>query len=140
MAAAEAVDEEASGAGERSESTLVGRAAGAAARFAEGYFELAQREAKRDAMRFAIGVGMLVVAMVLTLASLVLLQAFIVALLHHFGLAPYLSLGILLGANIFLVLMLLLVGRSLVRAPLLPQSRKMLRETLDVVIGTHGKE
>ena len=120
---------------EAKESGLIGRAAGAAARFAEGYFELAQREAKRDMLRFGIGVGMLAMSFVLTLTFVILLQALIIAWLAYYGIPPHVALTIIAVADLFLIVVLFFLGRSLVRAPILPQSRKILRDTVAMITG-----
>lgn len=133
MAAADPADSDALE--EQQASGLIGRAAGAAARFAEGYFELAQREAKRDMIRFGIGVGMLATAFVLTLALVVLIQALIIAWLAYYGVPPHVALTAICVADLALIVILFFLGKSLVRAPILPQSRKVLRDTVALITG-----
>ena len=111
---------------------LASRAAGAAARFAEGYVHMARREAKRDLQRVVVGVVMLVAGTMLTMLSVIFAQAFLVALLSELGIAPVYTLGALLAGDLFVALILFVVGRALVRQPLLPQSRKVLKDTVDM--------
>ncbi len=104
-------------------------------RFAEGYVELAQREAKRDVQRLITGLVMVFLAIVLTILSAVLAQAFLVALLAELGIKPVWTLGAVLLFDLFAALVLSLLGRSLLARPLLPQSRKVLRDTMEMFIG-----
>jgi sterol desaturase/sphingolipid hydroxylase (fatty acid hydroxylase superfamily) len=115
--------------------TLAARAAGAAVRFAEGYGQLAQREAKRDVQRVLTGLVMFGVAVVLTVMSGLIAQAFLVALLAELGVKPVWTLGGVLAADLFAALVLMLFARWMLMRPVLPQSRRILRETLDLLGG-----
>jgi len=135
VAAAEVAEAQPDAPAEKEKPSLAMRAAGAAARYAEGYVQLAQREAKRDVQRVAIGVGMLVIAAVLCVLAAVFAQAFLVALLLEFGIKPVYTLGVMLAGDVLVALLLVLTARFFLTRPLLPQSRKLLRETLDVLTG-----
>lgn len=111
---------------------IASRAAGAAARFAEGYAQMAQREAKRDVQRVLTGVVMLVIAFALTVMAGLLAQAFVVALLAELGVKPVWTLGGVLAMDLFAALVLMLLARSMLSRPLLPQSRRVLRDTLEM--------
>lgn len=134
MAAAEPAAEGA--ATEERRPSLTSRAAGAALRFAEGYYELAQREAKRDLQRLITGVVMLLVALVLTIMSGVIAQAFIVALLVEIGIRPVWTLGAVLATDLFVAILLIFIARAMLSRPLLPQSRRVLKDTVEMLIGT----
>ena len=111
---------------------LASRAAGAALRFAEGYAEMAQREAKRDLQRVLTGVVMLIVGLVLTVMAGLLGQAFLVALLAELGVKPVWTLGGVLALDLLVALTLFLLARSMLSRPLLPQSRRVLRDTVEL--------
>ena len=111
---------------------ITARVAGAAARFAEGYAQMAQREAKRDLQRLLTGIVMLVVGLLLTVMAGVLAQAFIVALLAELGVKPVWTLGGVLALDLFAALVLVLLARSMIMRPLLPQSRRVLRDTVEL--------
>ena len=111
---------------------LAARAAGAAVRFAEGYVEMAQREAKRDLQRVLTGVIMLIVGLVLTVMAGLLAQAFVVALLAELGVKPVWTLGAVLALDLLVALVLFLLARSMLSRPLLPQSRRVLRDTVEL--------
>lgn len=137
MAVADAVEAQPDAPAEQKEKpSLAMRAASAAARYAEGYVQLAQREAKRDVQRVAIGIGMIVISAVLTVLAAIFAQAFLVALLLEFGIKPVYTLGAMLAMDVVVVLLLLLIARFLLTRPLLPQSRKLLRDTLEILTGT----
>jgi len=136
VAGAEAAAEAAPTSEEERRPGLASRAAGAAVRFAEGYMDLAQREAKRDVRRLITGVVMVLLALILTVMSGVIAQAFLVALLVEIGIKPVWTLGAVLAADLFMALVLSLIGRSMLARPLLPQSRKVLKDTMEMLIGT----
>lgn len=115
--------------------SLAARAVTAAARYAEGYVALAQREAKRDVQRVMIGVGMLVVAAVLCVLAAIFAQAFLVAVLMEFGVKPLWTFGLMLFGDLFMALTFVVIARFLLTRPLLPQSRRLIKDTADLLIG-----
>ena len=63
-------------------------------------------------------------------------RAFLVALLAEFGVRPVYTLGGVLAADVLLALILFVVARFLILRPVLPQTRKVLRDTIDLLVGT----
>lgn len=97
--------------------------------------EMAQREARRDAQRVLIGVGMIVVGCLLVVMAVVIAQAFLVALLSELGIRPVYTLGGVLAGDLLAAMLLLITARFVLWRPVLPQTRRILRDTIELLVG-----
>ncbi|MCK6507114.1 phage holin family protein [Myxococcota bacterium] len=89
-------------------------------------------EAERELARLATAVALLVGAAMFFLASVLLLATTLVALVQRLSGLPWLeSIAISLGATLLLGLVLLGLGWWRIKRPLMPESRELLRKTLD---------
>jgi hypothetical protein len=89
-------------------------------------------EAERELARLATAVGLLVGAAMFFLASVLLLATTLVALVQRLSGLPWLeSIAISMGATLLLGLVLLGLGWWRIKRPLMPESRELLRKTLD---------
>jgi hypothetical protein len=98
------------------------------------HFEIAEREVQADQKRLTHGVAFLGVAFFLLLLTLLVAQALLVIGLREAGIELLWALAITAGADALLGLVCLLVGRRLLRAPVLPQTRALLRRTLAALL------
>lgn len=98
------------------------------------HYEIAEREAQADQKRLVRGVAFFAVAFFLLLLTLLVAQALLVLGLRDAGIKLLWALVITAGADLFLGLICLLVGRSLLKAPVLPQTRALLRRTLSALL------
>lgn len=108
---------------------LAGRLVSAGARIARQHAADAQREAERDLQRLLTGLAACVVGAVFALHGVIFLHALAVALLLLIpGAQLALVLGGVLGGDLLIALVCVLTGVSMIRRPLLQQTRATLRE------------
>ena len=108
---------------------IAGRLISAGARIARQHAEDAQREASRDLQRLLTGLAACLVGAVFALHGVIFLHALVVALLLLIpGARIELVLGGVLGGDLLIALLCVLIGWSMVRKPMLKQTRATLRE------------
>jgi hypothetical protein len=98
------------------------------------HFEIAQHEAARDQQRMLRGMFCLGVAAVFLVLLLFSGQALVVALLRDAGLKLSFALLAVVLVDVIFGLLLFVVGRRALRAPMLPQTRAVLRRTLSALL------
>lgn len=93
------------------------------------HLEIARREATRDQQRLVRGVVYMIVAAFVGLLSLLIVEGLALAgLLLRLRLSW--ALATLLGANLVLAGLLLLLARRALAAPVMPETRALLRRTM----------
>jgi len=91
-------------------------------------------EAERELARVAGGVALIFDTLVFLLASALLAGAGTVALVQRLSGLPWLeSIGISLGLTVTVALLLALIAWLRLRHPLMPESRKLLHDTVDTL-------
>jgi len=96
----------------------------------------AEREARADAQRIGGGVVVLCVAAVFALAAALSLHAAAVAYVQaRFGMSLSLSLLAVAGADALVALALALIGRAKLAAPVMVETRAMVKRTADALRG-----
>lgn len=98
------------------------------------HYEIAEREAQIDQKRLIRAIVFFGVAFFLLLLTLLVAQALLVIGLREAGIKLLWALVITAGADAFVGLICLLVGRSLMKAPVMPQTRALLRRTLAALL------
>lgn len=98
------------------------------------HYEIAEREAQADQKRLVRGAAFLGIAFFLLLLTLLVAQALLVLTLREAGLKLLWALVVTAAADLLLGLSCLLVGRALLKAPVLPQTRALLRRTLSALL------
>jgi uncharacterized membrane protein YqjE len=98
------------------------------------HVEIARREAERDQQRLIGGVVALGLGASLLLLSLLVVQVLCVFLLRAAGLTFPGALGVLALSDALFGLVCLIVGRSRLRGPVLPETRAMLRRTFRALL------
>ncbi|MEZ4294017.1 MAG: phage holin family protein [Polyangiaceae bacterium] len=97
---------------------------------------LAQKEASEDARRIVTGIILAVLAFSLLSFALILGHAAaVMAVEHRFHLGYPASIGAVAGADIALALLLLLLARARLSAPVLPETRAMVKKAAAVLKG-----
>lgn len=107
-----------------------------AVRSLRGFFAahviVVRTEAEREIERLAVAVALLVAAAMFFLASAILFATTLVVLVQRVSGLPWLeSIALCLLATLLLALSLLGLGWLRIRKPLMPESRELLRKTLD---------
>jgi hypothetical protein len=127
------VTEAAAGAPPRRAGTLR-RAARVGRTIVAMHVEVAVREAARDRKRVTGGIALVVFGGVLFALLLVMLQVAAACALHERWARPYsecvLAVG---GADLFLGVLLVLLGRGRLRGPVMPETRSMIARTVDAL-------
>lgn len=98
------------------------------------HVEIAQREVERDQQRLARGLLFMALAVFLLFLTLIVAQALGVGLLHAVGLSWTWSLAGVAGADLIFCLLLFWLGRRALRAPVLPETRALLRRTATALL------
>jgi hypothetical protein len=97
---------------------------------------LARREAGDDLRRIATGVALAVLALGLVSFALIPGQAAaVLAVERRFQWGYPASIGAVAGADVFLALVLLLIARARLSAPVLPETRAMVKKAAAVLRG-----
>jgi hypothetical protein len=98
------------------------------------HYEIAEREAQADQKRLVRGVVCFAIAFFLLLLTLLVAQALLVITLRELGVKLLWALVITAGADALFGLSFLLLGRRMLKAPVLPQTRALLRRTLSALL------
>lgn len=106
-----------------------GRLFGIARGLLQIHVDIAKREAAADQARLVRGVVFLTLALFLLLLVLLVGQALGAWLLHAAGLSWTWALAGVAGGDLILSLLLFALGRRALRAPVLPETRALLRRT-----------
>lgn len=106
-----------------------GRLFGIARGLLQIHVDIAKREAAADQARLARGLVLLTLALFLLLLVLFVGQALGAWLLHAAGLSWTWALAGVAGGDLILSLLLFVLGRRALRAPVLPETRALLRRT-----------
>lgn len=111
-----------------------GRLIGVASSLLRVHYEIAEREAAADRSRIVRGIVFFALSFFLLLLTLLVGQALLVCWLRARGLSDLAALGITAGADALLGLFCLLIGRAAMKAPVLPQTRAMVRRTMSALL------
>lgn len=98
------------------------------------HLELAEREANKEIQRLVRGFLCLAVALFFLLSTLCAIQVLGVCLLRNAGFTWVEALALLASAELTCALLLFCLARRALRAPVLPQTRAVLRRTLAALI------
>ncbi len=98
------------------------------------HLDIAQNEAARDQQRMLRGLVCLGVAGVFLVLLLISGQALVVALLRDAGVKLSFALLAVVLADVIFGLLLFALGRRALRAPVLPQTRAVIRRTLSALL------
>ncbi|NOY24955.1 MAG: hypothetical protein GXP62_03695 [Oligoflexia bacterium] len=91
-------------------------------------------EAHRELARLLVGASLMAGALMFLLASAILFATGLVVGVQRFTGLPWLeSLGISLGCTLLVALLLGALGLHRLKKPLMPQSRELLKKTLDAL-------
>ena len=98
------------------------------------HYEIAGREMQADQNRLIRGIVFFGVAFFLLLLTLLVAQALLVIALRELGVPILWALVITAGADALFGLVCLLLGRQAMKAPVMPQTRALLRRTLTALL------
>lgn len=95
------------------------------------HLEYAQREAAKDASRLAAGLALLVAAAAVAGAGAIVLSAAAIVALEQYTQLSWLGAILVVGAaDAGLAMMLALVGRSRFKAPIMKETRGLVKRTV----------
>lgn len=98
------------------------------------HVDMALAEAERDEQRLLRGVLCWLFGVGFMLLMLLTGQAFAIWVLHRLGLSFGSAIGVMAGCDLLFGMLLLRAGRRALRAPVLPQTRALLRRTVSALL------
>lgn len=97
---------------------------------------LARREAREGVRRMMTAVVLAAIACaLLSMALLLGHAALVMAIEQHYGLGYPASIGAVAGGDVVLALFLFLVARARMAAPILPETREMVKKAAAAMVG-----